>query len=137
AEPKPGSIRHLLKKYGRTGLIVYAAVSTADYILCVLGVTLAGADHVLRLEYWIHTQMDKYFPHYFRSAEDKEQSEGRAAIDPEAIERELEEKVRQDPSWTSLLLVAYGLHELLTPVRIAAAVALTPPIARRYRHIRW
>ncbi|KAI8050931.1 hypothetical protein BDF22DRAFT_113612 [Syncephalis plumigaleata] len=136
-EPKPGSIRYLLKKYGRTGILVYAAVSTADYILCVLGVYLAGADHVLQLEYWIHSKMSKYFPNYVKSSEKNENPEESTAVDAEQVEKELEEKAKRDPTWTSLLLVAYGLHEILTPVRIAAAVALTPPIARRYRNIRW
>ncbi|KAI9597761.1 hypothetical protein BDF19DRAFT_434356 [Syncephalis fuscata] len=138
-KPKPGSIRYLLKKYGRTGIIVYAAVSTAGYILCVLGVYLAGADHVLRLEYWVHSTMAKYFPNYFKHDESTADDLSKDSTTPNAelIEEELEEKARRDPTWTSLLLIAYGLHEILTPVRVAAAVALTPPIARRYRHIRW
>ncbi|RKP07060.1 hypothetical protein THASP1DRAFT_31128 [Thamnocephalis sphaerospora] len=163
--PRPGSIRHLLQTYGRAAFIVYMVVSTADLVLCVLGVYAAGADQVVRMEDWLHhylPQLPWSLPGTSSSSTDdlnekssidtrgtaattsashrvEDEAEHAARLDREwhdALVKQVED-VKRHPTLTSIFLVAYGIHELLTPVRVALTAVLTPPIARRYRHVRW
>jgi hypothetical protein len=44
---------------------------------------------------------------------------------------------RQHPSWASTLVIAYGIHKLLLPLRIGVTAAVTPTVVRRLRSMGW
>nr|CAG8461976.1 1202_t:CDS:2 [Entrophospora candida] len=41
------------------------------------------------------------------------------------------------PSWTSTLVIAYGIHKLLLPLRLGLTAAITPSVVKKLRNMGW
>ncbi|KAI7882596.1 hypothetical protein K492DRAFT_127526 [Lichtheimia hyalospora FSU 10163] len=110
-----------MKKYGPVGAGVYVALSVVDLSLTMGVISVTGADRVKKAEDWIlqHVKGMVGMKH---------------ERDPEQVTTATHEK---EPSWTSLFLVAYGIHKtVLLPVRISLTAAITPSVARYFRRIK-
>jgi hypothetical protein len=153
SKKKSGTLKHLFQTYGRTAFIVYMVVSTADLLLCMGGVYLAGTEQVI----WLEDKLHHYLPNLPWNTPSIKTTDPTKTIHDTStphVEDEMEcnqkleqiwhenmsktvEEAKRHPTLTSMFVVAYGIHELLTPVRIALTALFTPPVARRFSHVRW
>lgn len=117
-----GKFRGFMKKYGPVGAGVYLALSVVDLSLTMGVISVTGADRVKKAEDWILQHVKGMVG--VKHKRDPEQQVTTATHE-------------KDPSWTSLFLVAYGIHKtLLLPVRLSLTAAITPSVARYMKHIK-
>ncbi|ORX46481.1 hypothetical protein DM01DRAFT_1293676 [Hesseltinella vesiculosa] len=108
-----------MKKYGPVSLAVYLGFSVIDLSLTMTAIHLCGSEKVLRLEHYVKTEAAKLF--------------GRSPPPPLS-----DSQLHQEPSWTSIFVLAYGIHKtILLPVRLSLTMATTPAIARRLVRYGW
>lgn len=117
-----GKFRGFMKKYGPVGAGVYVALSVVDLSLTMGVITVTGADRVKKAEDWILQHVKGMVG--MKHERDPEQQVSTATHE-------------KNPSWTSLFVVAYGIHKtLLLPVRLSLTAAITPSVARYLKRIK-
>ncbi|RKP27942.1 hypothetical protein SYNPS1DRAFT_26438 [Syncephalis pseudoplumigaleata] len=150
-QPQMSGFKRLINVYGRLGLIAYLGVSAVDYACCYLIVRAAGEKRVAVMEQWLREHLGRFrlFPTHDESVVMVEgtapevMDQADRVQDEAARERALErqpassEAVSRTPSAATLLLVAYGLHKLIMPLRIAFTAIILPPMVKRFGHISW
>ncbi|KAK9760415.1 DUF1279 superfamily [Basidiobolus ranarum] len=116
-EKKPG----FLRKYGKVASVAYLGVSVVDYLFTLWLVRVGGEQYVKPIRETLY----KWY--------------GFLGIGKVPSENgEAEEQMRSGSlSWTSTLLIALGIHKLLTPLRIPLAAFLAPGLARKAALFGW
>ncbi|KAI8056154.1 hypothetical protein BDF22DRAFT_653828 [Syncephalis plumigaleata] len=149
---KMGALKRLVTVYGRLGLIAYLGVSVVDYACCYLVVRAAGAERVIVMEQWLKENLGRFslFP---SKGNNNNEEDGIAPEILDLKERVQDEAAREralakmsngddataksTASAATLLLVAYGLHKLIMPLRVAFTALILPPMVKRFGHITW
>ncbi|KAI9496655.1 hypothetical protein BDB00DRAFT_758112 [Zychaea mexicana] len=109
-----------MKKYGTVGVGVYLALSAVDLSLTMAVISVKGADRVRNMEDWILYKVKGWI-----GMEHKP-------------EKTTEQQQHGKPSFTSLFVIAYGIHKtIFLPVRLSLTAAITPAVARRLRDLGW
>ncbi|KAI8139531.1 hypothetical protein BJV82DRAFT_651128 [Fennellomyces sp. T-0311] len=105
--------------YGAVGAGVYLGLSVVDLSLTMAVISVKGADKAKHMEDWILRKVKGW-------------------IGMEHKTEPTEISTHEKPSFTSLFLIAYGIHKtILLPVRLSLTAAITPAIARRLRELGW
>ncbi|KAI8376204.1 uncharacterized protein BYT42DRAFT_573755 [Radiomyces spectabilis] len=113
-----GKIKGFMKKYGAVGLGVYLALSAVDLSLTMAVISVKGADRVKQMEDWVFYKVKSWI-----GLEHKPFEPGTTA---------------EKPSFTSLFVIAYGIHKtLLLPFRLSLTAAITPALVKRLRKLGW
>ncbi|KAI9250731.1 hypothetical protein BY458DRAFT_524432 [Sporodiniella umbellata] len=125
AEPKTSKLKELSKKYGAVGILVYLGVGAIDLGITFGVIQFAGLEKVKTLE--------KGALEIVRNAGEKI---GFHTQTPITID--MPEKDDENPSFTSVFILAYGIHKtLLLPVRLGITAAITPAIVRKIHQLGW
>ncbi|CAG8505770.1 4429_t:CDS:2 [Diversispora eburnea] len=130
-QPKNSSMMNrfklLIKKYGVSAVVVYSVISTLDLGLTIILIQSGGniiIDNIKIVE---------------KRKEPENNSSGNILEiikeKPENNNNKVTE--RSSPSWASILVISYGIHKLLLPLRIGLTAALTPPIVKKLRKMGW
>ncbi|KAI9597073.1 hypothetical protein BDF19DRAFT_435719 [Syncephalis fuscata] len=146
--PKKGGLKHLFTVYGRIGIIAYLGVSAIDYACCFLVVRAAGEEKIATMEHWLRKNLGKYslFPtkkkgdDYVLAPEildDEDRVQDEAARERALQKNSQDAEGASSASIGTLLLVAYGIHKIVMPLRVALTVMIVPSIAKRFGHIPW
>lgn len=115
-----GKVKGFMKKYGPVGVGVYLALSVLDLSLTMAVISVKGADKVMEAEDYVWSKVKGMF------GVKHETSSGK----PPAH--------HDKPSFTSLFVVAYGIHKtILLPVRLSLTAAITPAVVKRLRQLGW
>ncbi|CAO3587626.1 unnamed protein product [Absidia cylindrospora] len=116
-----GKLKKFMKAYGYVGVGVYVGFSIVDLGLTMGLIHVKGADKVEQLEHWVVSKVKT--------------SLGMPVSLPASPQ-----KVDQQhqPSWTSIFVLAYGIHKtLLLPIRLSLTAAVTPVVARKLTRLGW
>ncbi|SAM05460.1 hypothetical protein [Absidia glauca] len=106
-----------MKKYGYVGVGVYLGFSVVDLGLTMGLIHVKGAEKVEQLEHWVLSKVT-------------------TGLGMEAPPRK--EAASQQPSWTSIFVLAYGIHKtILLPFRLSLTAAVTPAVARKLASLGW
>ncbi|KAG1471218.1 hypothetical protein G6F56_002254 [Rhizopus delemar] len=125
-EPKVSKLKELSQKYGAVGILVYLGVGVVDLGITFGIIQFAGLEKVKALE--------EGALEIVRSAGEKIGFHTHEATD----KTELLDKKDEDPSFTSVFILAYGIHKtLLLPVRLGITAAITPAIVRKIHQLGW
>ncbi|CAH1761959.1 12713_t:CDS:2 [Entrophospora sp. SA101] len=101
--------KELTKQYGTSALAVYFIISTIDLGATFILIQSGGAERVKKIENWC---IENFVVNNTSS----------------------KPKI---PSWTSTLVIAYGVHKLLLPLRLGLTVAITPSVVKKLRNMGW
>ncbi|KAG2222860.1 hypothetical protein INT45_000475 [Circinella minor] len=120
---RTGKIKGFMKKYGTVGVGVYLGLSVIDLSLTMALVSYKGADKVKNMEDWVVGNIKRWIG---------------MKHDPDNEEEEMKEEQHEKVSFTTLFVIAYGIHKtILLPVRLSLTAAITPIVARRLRELGW
>ena len=121
---KTGQVKGFMKKYGTVGVGVYLGLSVIDLTLTMALISYKGADKVKNMEDWALRKIKGWIGMKHKSEE---------------VEKEEMEKVQHEKaSFTTLFVIAYGVHKtILLPVRLSLTAAITPLVARKLRELGW
>jgi hypothetical protein len=115
-------------------------------------VRAAGEERVTVMEKWLKEHLGRFslFP---SKVNDNKQDDGVGSEvldvedrvqDEAARERALVRKfnhssdtTKSNASAATLLLVAYGIHKLIMPLRLGFTALILPPMVKRFGHISW
>jgi hypothetical protein len=112
-----GKLKTFMKKYGYVGVGVYLGFSVVDLGLTMGLIHVKGAEKVEQLEHWVLSRVT-------------------TGLGMEAPPRK--EAASQQPSWTSIFVLAYGIHKtILLPFRLSLTAAVTPAVARKLASLGW
>ncbi|KAI8340610.1 hypothetical protein BC941DRAFT_417692 [Chlamydoabsidia padenii] len=112
-----GKLKTFMKKYGYVGVGVYIGFSVVDLGLTMGLIHIKGADKVEQLEHWVITTV---------------QSKLGMATSP------LKPSQQHQPSWTSIFVLAYGIHKtILLPFRLSLTAAVTPAVTKKLANLGW
>ncbi|RHZ64233.1 hypothetical protein Glove_326g129 [Diversispora epigaea] len=129
----------LTKKYGASAIVIYFIISTLDLGLTIILIQSGGADRVKRIEDWFTKTFGTKIS--FKRNKKKIIPENNNNDNNNEIIKENQKtnKVaeRSSPSWASILVISYGIHKLLLPLRIGLTAASTPPIVKKLRKMGW
>lgn len=116
ATQAPSKTKQFMKKYGYVGIGVYLALGAVDLAATMAFISVKGANRV-------------------REVEDYVISKAKGMV---GIEHTPSVKINEKPSFTSIFVLAYGIHKtLLLPFRLSLTAAITPSIARRLAQLGW
>ena len=124
SKSKTGQVKGFMKKYGTVGVGVYLGLSVIDLGLTMALISYKGADKVKHMEDWALRKVKGWIGMKHKSEE---------------VEKEEMEKVQHEKaSFTTLFVIAYGVHKtILLPVRLSLTAAITPLVARKLRELGW
>ncbi|KAI7859375.1 hypothetical protein BDC45DRAFT_543370 [Circinella umbellata] len=112
-----------MKKYGTVGVGVYLGLSVIDLSLTMALISYKGADKVKNMEDWVVGNIKGWVG---------------MKHDPDNEEEKMKEVQGGKVSFTTLFVIAYGIHKtILLPVRLSLTAAITPIVARRLRELGW
>lgn len=103
-------------KYGKAAFVVYMGISTVDLSICYLAVATGGGGFVRKLESFLQGYLGDWVS-FGKKVEVKEGKEGSSEEEGEL-------------SAISVFVVAYAIHKLLAPLRVAVTAATTPAAVR-------
>ncbi|KAI8368674.1 hypothetical protein EDC96DRAFT_441274 [Choanephora cucurbitarum] len=107
-----------MKKYGYVGIGVYCVLGAIDLSAIMAVISVKGAERV-------------------RDAEDYAISKVKGWLGIKHIPR-TPSSLHERPSFTSLFVIAYGIHKtILLPFRLSLTAAITPTVARRLKELGW
>ncbi|ORY07074.1 hypothetical protein K493DRAFT_200086, partial [Basidiobolus meristosporus CBS 931.73] len=109
------------RKYGKVASIAYLGVSMVDYLFTVWLVRMGGEQYVKP----VRESLYKWFGFLGIGKETSENGEAEAQMRSGSL------------SWTSTLLIAFGIHKLLVPLRIPLVAMMTPGLARKAAMLGW
>ncbi|KAI8378527.1 hypothetical protein BD560DRAFT_389639 [Blakeslea trispora] len=118
--PKPfiARTKHYMKKYGYVGLGVYCVLGAIDLSTIMAIISVKGAERV-------------------RDAEDYVIGKTKGWLGIKHTPR-TPNSLHERPSFTSLFVIAYGIHKtILLPFRLSLTAAITPTVARRLKELGW
>ncbi|OBZ90624.1 hypothetical protein A0J61_01320 [Choanephora cucurbitarum] len=118
--PKPfiARTKHYMKKYGYVGIGVYCILGAIDLSAIMAVISVKGAERV-------------------RDAEDYAISKAKGWLGIKHTPR-TPNSIHERPSFTSLFVIAYGIHKtILLPFRLSLTAAITPTVARRLKELGW
>ncbi|KAI8978385.1 hypothetical protein BDB01DRAFT_726221 [Pilobolus umbonatus] len=102
-----------MKKYGYVGIGVYCVVGAIDLTATMALITVGGADRVKKAEDYVLAKSKELI-----------------GMKHTTVQINKDEK----PSFTSLFLLAYGIHKtILLPFRLSLTAAITPTVSRRLK----
>lgn len=110
--------KQFMKKYGYVGIGTYAVLSAIDLTLTMAVISVTGAEKVKEAEHYVISKV-----------------KGWVGMEHPPLDKSQLEK---RPSFTSLFLVAYGIHKtVMLPIRLSLTAAITPAVAKRLQHWGW
>ncbi|KAI9244024.1 hypothetical protein BDA99DRAFT_549387 [Phascolomyces articulosus] len=116
-----------MKKYGPVGVGVYLALSVVDLGLTMAVISFKGADKVKGMEEWVLHKIKGWVGIRHKPSSDEDQDSNEILVEH-----------NEKPSFTSLFVIAYGIHKtILLPFRLSLTAAITPIVARRLRDLGW
>lgn len=112
-----GRFKSFIKRYGAVGIGTYLALSVVDLSLTMAAIQIKGADRIMELEDRVWATIKG----------------------TETTTRQREQQPdNKKPSWTTVFLLAYGIHKtILLPFRISLTAAITPPLTKRLHQLGW
>ncbi|RKP12017.1 hypothetical protein BJ684DRAFT_17457 [Piptocephalis cylindrospora] len=113
----PTGFRALTLKYGKAAFVVYMAISTVDLSICYVAVAAGGGGFVRQLETFLKGYLGDWVS-FGKRAEIKEGESSSGTEDSDAL------------SPIGIFVVAYAIHKLLAPLRVAITAATTPAAVR-------
>ena len=142
----------LTKKYGISAIAVYLVISVVDLGLTLILIQIGGADRVKKIEDWFANTFGDWI--ILRKNPPKKEENNQQDIvikistpptKTDNTESDIGEfvlvngdnKSKNTPSWASTLVIAYGIHKLLVPLRLGLTVAITPALARKLKRMGW
>ncbi|KAK9701300.1 DUF1279 superfamily [Basidiobolus ranarum] len=117
---KPGKMKELLRKYGRTATVAYLGLSVLDFLASFALVYSGGETFVKATEEWV-LQWGKRL----------------GVFDNDKPSDVYSEEGKKKSSLTSMLVIAYTLHKLLIPIRVPLTAAVTPALAKKFQSMGW
>ncbi|KAI8099793.1 uncharacterized protein BX664DRAFT_322127 [Halteromyces radiatus] len=118
-QQKNGKLKTFMRKYGYVGVGVYLGFSVIDLGLTMAAIRIKGADKVEQLEHWVVTKVKTSL-----------------GMEPPPVFTPSIQQPR--PSWTSIFVLAYGIHKtVLLPVRLSLTAAVTPAVAKKLASLGW
>lgn len=123
----------LTKRYGVSAIVVYSIISTADLALTIFLIQSGGAKRVRQIEEWC-TRM---FGGWITFRRRKEKDDKSTANNNNRDNQENNQVSERSTPWASILVIAYGIHKILLPLRLGLTAALTPPIVKKLRKMGW
>lgn len=110
--------KQFMKKYGYVGIGTYTVLSFADLALTMAVISVTGAEKVMEAEHYVISKV-----------------KGWAGMEHPPLDKS---QLDKRPSFTSLFLVAYGIHKtVMLPIRLSLTAAITPAVAKRLQHWGW
>ncbi|KAI8080195.1 uncharacterized protein B0P05DRAFT_469181 [Gilbertella persicaria] len=107
-----------MKKYGYVGIGVYCILGAIDLTAVMAVISVKGAERV-------------------REVEDYVIGKAKGWLGIQHTPR-LPGNAHERPSFTSLFVIAYGIHKtILLPFRLSLTAAITPTVAKRLKHWGW
>ncbi|ORZ16920.1 hypothetical protein BCR42DRAFT_413508 [Absidia repens] len=124
AKAPDGKLKKFMKAYGYVGVGVYLGFSVVDLGLTMALIHVKGAAKVEQLEHWIVSKVKT--------------SLGMPVSSPASPQQQQSDDQHHQPSWTSIFVLAYGIHKtVLLPVRLSLTAAVTPAVARKLASLGW
>ncbi|CAG8506737.1 1187_t:CDS:1 [Funneliformis caledonium] len=129
----------LTKKYGVSAIAVYLIISAVDLGLTFILIQIGGAERVKKIEDWFAKTFGDWI--VLRKNSPEKEKDGQQDIvvttDDEFVIVNVENKLKNTPSWASTLVIAYGIHKLLVPLRLGLTAAITPALVRKLKRMGW
>lgn len=117
-QPPVSKTKQFMKKYGYVGIGVYFALSAVDLATTMAVISVKGADRVRQVEDYTLGKV-----------------KGWLGIEHAPLDKA---HVHEKPSFTSLFVIAYGIHKtILLPFRLSLTAAITPAVARKLANWGW
>jgi hypothetical protein len=111
--------KQFMKKYGYVGIGVYLALGAVDLAATMAFISVKGANRV-------------------REVEDYVIGKAKGVLGMEHTPIDLDKMKEKKPSFTSIFVLAYGIHKtVLLPFRLSLTAAITPAIAKRLVKLGW
>ncbi|KAI9323470.1 hypothetical protein BX666DRAFT_63400 [Dichotomocladium elegans] len=121
AAPKVGKLKELAQKYGAASVLVYLGIGVVDLGIAFGGIQVLGQSKVKQVEDEIVGTVNKWLRR-----------------EPKAKEAQDNNGDSEQPSLTSVFLLAYAIHKtLFLPLRVTATAAVTPAFVRKIHQLGW
>ncbi|CEG70185.1 hypothetical protein RMATCC62417_06128 [Rhizopus microsporus] len=118
-QSKAAKTKSFMKKYGYAGIGVYLTLGAIDLAATMAVISVKGAQQVKEAENYVIGKMKNWIGLKHTPTDASHLSD-------------------EKPSFTTLFVVAYGIHKtILLPFRLSLTAAITPAVVRRLQTWGW
>ncbi|CAG8501574.1 8692_t:CDS:1 [Ambispora gerdemannii] len=143
-------LKLLTRRYGASAVVIYLAISAMDLAATFILLQSGGGERVKKIEDWI-TETFGINTIYRQNRDDNKDRNLNTTIMISSQENNTtlsmitnddggnsgSDSTKQTPSLMSTLVIAYGIHKILLPLRLGVTAAMTPPLVRKLRSMGW